>query len=86
MDVLTCVEASVSSKCFDCSKMAAEVLPVAHTDEYSKSGEPAIHVLRSGVSASDESPPTTDILYIEFCATNQSLNDSRHCRKLYDKH
>ena len=61
MDVLTCVEASASSKCFDWSKMAAEVLPVAHTDEYSKSGEPAIHVLRSGVSASDETPPTTDI-------------------------
>ena len=58
MNALTCVEASVSIKCFDWSKMAAEVLPVARIDEYAKSCEPAIHVLRSGVSASDESPST----------------------------
>ena len=42
---------SVSIKCFDWSLMAAKVLPVA-------SCEAAIHVLRSGVTASDELPPT----------------------------
>ena len=35
---LTCVEVSVSIKCFDWSKMAAEVLPVARIDEYAKGG------------------------------------------------
>ena len=44
---LICVEASVSIKCFDWSKMAAEVFPVARIDEYAKPCEPAIHVLRS---------------------------------------
>ena len=44
---LTCVEVSVSIQCFDWSKMAAEILPVAHIDEYAKPCEPAIHVLRS---------------------------------------
>ena len=44
---LTCVEVSVSIKCFDWSKMAAEVFPVARIDEYAKPWEPAIHVLRS---------------------------------------
>ena len=44
---LTCVEISVSIKCFDWSKMAAEVLPVARTDEYAKPCESTIHVLRS---------------------------------------
>ena len=44
---LTCVEVSVSIKCFDWSKMATEVLPVARIDEYAKPCEPAIHVLRS---------------------------------------
>ena len=44
---LTCVEISVSIKCFDWSKMAAEVLPVARTDDYAKPCELAIHVLRS---------------------------------------
>ena len=39
---LTCVEASVSIKCFDWSKMAAEVLPVERIDEYAKPCEPAI--------------------------------------------
>ena len=44
---LICVEVSVSIKCFDWSKMAAEVFPVARIDEYGKPCEPAIHVLRS---------------------------------------
>ena len=44
---LICVEVSVSIKCFDWSKMAAEVFPVARIDEYAKPCEPAIHVLRS---------------------------------------
>ena len=44
---LICVEVSVSIKCFDWSKMAAEVFPVARIDEYTKPCEPAIHVLRS---------------------------------------
>ena len=44
---LTCVEVSVSIKCFDWSKMAAKVLPVARSDEYAKPCEPSIHVLRS---------------------------------------
>ena len=44
---LICVEVSVSIKCFDWSKMAAEVFPVASIDEYAKPCEPAIHVLRS---------------------------------------
>ena len=44
---LTCVEVSVSIKCFDWSKMAAEVLPVARIDEYAKPCEPPIHALRS---------------------------------------
>ena len=44
---LTCAEVSVSIQCFDCSKMAAEVFPVARIDEYAKPCEPAIHVLRS---------------------------------------
>ena len=38
---LTCAEVIVSIQCFDWSKMAAEVFPVARIDEY------AIHVLRS---------------------------------------
>ena len=46
---LTCVKVSMSIKWFDWSKMAAEVLPVAHIDEYAKPCEPAIHVLRSVV-------------------------------------
>ena len=46
---LTCVEVSVQIECFDWSKMAAEVLPVARTDDYAKPCEPAIHVLRSVV-------------------------------------
>ena len=33
---LICVEVSVSIKCFDWSKMAAEVFPVARIDEYAK--------------------------------------------------
>ena len=41
---LICVEVSVSIKCFDWSKMAAEVFPVARIDEYAKPCEPAIHV------------------------------------------
>ena len=48
---LICVEVSVSIKCFDWSKMAAEVhvFPVARIDEYAnlKPCEPAIHVFRS---------------------------------------
>ena len=44
---LICVEVSVSIKCFDWSKMAAEGFPVARIDEYAKPCEPAIHVLRS---------------------------------------
>ena len=44
---LICVEVSVSIKCFDWSKTAAEVFPVARIDEYAKPCEPAIHVLRS---------------------------------------
>ena len=44
---LICVEVSVSIKCFDWSKKAAEVFPVARIDEYAKPCEPAIHVLRS---------------------------------------
>ena len=44
---LICVEVSVSIKCFDWSKMAAEVFPVARIDEYAKPCEPAIHVLSS---------------------------------------
>ena len=44
---LTCAEVSVSIQCFDWSKMAAEVFPVARIDEYAKPCEPAIHVLRS---------------------------------------
>ena len=44
-----CVEVSVSIKCFDQGEMAAEVFPVASIDEYAKSCEPAIHVLRSVV-------------------------------------
>ena len=44
---LICVEVSVSIKCFDWSKMAAEVFPVALIDNYAKPCEPAIHVLRS---------------------------------------
>ena len=44
---LTCVEVSESIKCFDWSKMAAEVFPVARIGEYAKPCEPAIHVLRS---------------------------------------
>ena len=60
-------EASVSIKCFDWSLMAAKVLPVA-------SCEPAIHVLRSGVSASWR------------VTANQSLNGSRHCRQPNGKH
>ena len=46
---LTCAEVSVSIQCFDWSKMAAEVFPVAPIDEYAKPCEPAIHVLRSVV-------------------------------------
>ena len=41
------VEVSVSIKCFDWSKMAADVFPVARIDVYAKPCEPAIHVLRS---------------------------------------
>ena len=44
---LICVEVSVSIQCFDWSKMAAELFPVARIDEYAKPCEPAIHVLRS---------------------------------------
>ena len=45
---LTCVEVSVSIKCFDWRKMAAEAFSVARIDEYAKPCEPAsIHVLRS---------------------------------------
>ena len=50
---LICVEVSVSIKCFDWSKMAAEVFPVARIDEYAKPCEPAIHVLRSVVTHTD---------------------------------
>ena len=46
---LICVEISESIECFDWSKMAAEVFPVAHIDEYAKPCEPAIHLLRSVV-------------------------------------
>ena len=58
------VEVSVSIKCFDWSKMAAEVFPVARIDEYAKPCEPAIHVLRSvlempyGYHIWWEEPPT----------------------------
>ena len=45
------VEDECVDQMFDWSLMAAKVLPVA-------SCEAAIHVLRSGVTASDESPPT----------------------------
>ena len=41
------VEISESIECFDWSKMAAEVFPVARTDAYAKPCEPAIHLLRS---------------------------------------
>ena len=44
---LTCAEVSVSIQCFDWSKMAAEVFPVARIDEYAKPCEPAFHVSRS---------------------------------------
>ena len=46
---LICVEVGVSIKCFDWSKMAAEVhvFPVARIDECAKPYEPAIHVFRS---------------------------------------
>ena len=37
----------MSIQYFDWSKMASEVLQVARIDEYAKSCEPAIHVLRS---------------------------------------
>ena len=50
---LICVEVSVSIKCFDWSKMAAEVFPVACIDEYAKPCEPAIHVLRSVLHSGD---------------------------------
>ena len=48
---LTCAEVSVSIQCFDWSKMAAEVFPVARTDEYANPWEPAIQVLRSVVAS-----------------------------------
>ena len=51
---LTYVEVCVSIECFDWSKMAAEVLPVARIDEYAKPCEPAIHVLRSVIQTSDK--------------------------------
>ena len=44
-----CEEISVLIECFDWSKMAAEVFPVARIDEYAKPCKPAIHVLRSVV-------------------------------------
>ena len=44
---LICVEVGVSIKCFDWSKMAVEVFPVARIDEYAKPCEPAIHEFRS---------------------------------------
>ena len=47
--VLICVEISESIECFDWSKMAAEVFPVARIHEYAKPCEPAIHLLRSVV-------------------------------------
>ena len=48
---LICVEVSVSIKCFDWSKMAAEVFPVARIDKYAKPCEPAIHVIEvSGIT------------------------------------
>ena len=53
---LICVEVSVSIKCFDWSKMAAEVFPVARIDEYAKPCEPAIHVLRSVAQTGKNAP------------------------------
>ena len=53
---LTCAEVSVSIQCFDWSKMAAEVFPVARIDEYAKPCEPAIHVLRSVIPPSCHYP------------------------------
>ena len=44
---LTCVEVSVPIKCFDWSKMAADVFPVARIDEYAKPSEPASNVIFS---------------------------------------
>ena len=61
-----CEEASVSIKCFDWSKMAAKAFPVA-------SCEPAIHVLRSGVSASNDSPATNH-LTAPIIADSQTVN------------
>ena len=63
---LTCVEVSVSIKCFDWSKMAAEVFPVARNDEYAKPCESAIHVLRSVDEALEEDIP------LDECCSNRN--------------
>ena len=42
---LTCSEVSVSIKCFDWSKKAAEVFPVARIDVYAKLCDPGASLL-----------------------------------------
>ena len=64
---LTGAEVSVSIHCFDWSKMAAEVFPVARIDEYAKQCEPAINVLKSVVMtrmANNTFAPTTHTHFI----------------------